>query len=149
MGIEKKVADAVLQRTQEITLHGVKFTVTQPTLATLIAISEMVADLPDMPDAEKNPLTILKDVKQCRIIGDIIATLICGVKRRKWYDFAHRWRKERLSKWVVDNCSPNEICSLLGDIMACMQLADFFVASASLKGMSVIRVAETTTAYGR
>lgn len=147
MSIEKKVADAILQRDQQITLHNVRFDVQQPTIATLIEISELVAQLPETEG--QNPLAIMQDLKNCEVVGKIFATLIMGVKKRKWYDFRYKSRKERLSNWIVNNCTPNELCGLLGEVMKLMQLADFFVLTASLRGTSLTRVAETTTVYGR
>lgn len=147
MSIEKKVADAVLQREQQLTLHGVKFNVQQPTIATLIAVSELVAQLPETE--ANNPLSVMQDLKNCEVVGKVFATIILGVKKRKWYDFRYKSRKERLSNWIVNNCTPNELCGLLGEVMKLMQLADFFVLTASLTGTSLTRVAETTTAFGR
>lgn len=147
MSIEKKVADVVLQREQQITLHGVKFSVQQPTIATLIAVSELVAQLPETE--ANNPLTIMQDLKNCEVVGKVFATIIMGVKKRKWWNFYNKRHYKRLSEWIVNNCTPAELCAVLTDVMKVMQLTDFFVLTASLKGTSLTRVAETTTASGR
>lgn len=143
MNIEKRVADTILQRKNKITLHGITYDVEQPTIATLIAISELVAELPYTEDT--NPLNVLKDLKDSKVICDVMATLILGVKKRKWYHFAYRMRFKRLSSFILNNCSPAELCAVLGDIMQAMQLTDFFVLTASLKGVSLTRVADKTT----
>lgn len=143
MSIEKRVADAVLQKKQHITLKGMKFDCEQPTIATLIRISELVAELPTTE--ENNPFAILKDIKNCKIIGDIIAVLVCGVKKRKWYDFTHKRRQKKISAFVVDNCTPADLSACLADILRAMQLADFFAFTASLKGLNLLREADKTT----
>jgi len=77
--IESKTAEAILERKKQITIGDQTYEVAQPTMATLILVSELVSQLPQTRMDPENILTeTLRVAKDCRILGDIIAVLILG-----------------------------------------------------------------------
>ena len=69
--IEQQVADTILQQpTDEITIGGRTYPIGQPTPATLIMVSGLVSQLPEMDPKSDNILVeVLAKAKDCRIIG--------------------------------------------------------------------------------
>ena len=159
--IEQQVADTILQNpTDEIIIGGRTYPIGQPTPATLIMISGLVSQLPEMDaNADNILIEVLAKAKDCRIIGKVLAALILGAKRikenrkikfvvehteRRWswkhLCFKNTTRKEvtyepeyqYLSKQVLDECTVEQLRELLTRRMLEMQVADFFAVTTSL-----------------
>ena len=79
---EAKVADAILQEPIVVTIDGTRFEVAQPTIATLIKASKYISYLPAFDIEATDVLSeVLRNAKDCKIIGKIVATLILGARR--------------------------------------------------------------------
>ncbi|MCQ2105940.1 MAG: hypothetical protein MJZ26_09130 [Fibrobacter sp.] len=155
---EQRTADTILQREKTITIAGTEYTACAPTPATLIMVSELVADLPPI---ESNGLTILRETlrtaRDCKVIGKIAATLILGAKRIKenrqvevgrkrahWYS----WRRDvpvteseldHLAETILEELTMEQIRSLLQERLGDMQVADFFAVTTFLRAASITR----------
>ena len=83
--LEKKVADAILERASDsITIEGKEYPIAPPTTGTLILISSLVSTMPIVNKDAKNALyEVLCTAKDLSVIGKIAATLILGAKRIK------------------------------------------------------------------
>lgn len=83
--LETKVADAILERaTDIITIDGREYPIGPPTAGTLILVSELVADMPDIADNPENIYhEVLRIARDVSVLGRIVATLILGAKRIK------------------------------------------------------------------
>ena len=82
--MQARVADEALERDEAITIGGVTYNVAPPSTATLILVSEAVAELPEMRlDSESLVTDMIREAKNCRPIGKAVATLITGAKRIK------------------------------------------------------------------
>lgn len=148
MEIEKKVADTILQKPYKVEVGGVTYEVAPPSIATLIIVSSLIAQLPVIKIDEKNVLLeSLKVAKDCKVIGDIVATLILGadnleeemvVVEKRLFGIV---RKE--SKLIVDNqrilsdkilkkLTPRQVNNTTIDILNRMEVGDFFGLTASL-----------------
>lgn len=79
---EAKVADAILQEPIVVTIDGTRYEVAQPTIATLIKASKYISYLPAFDIEATDVLSeVLRNAKDCKIIGKIVATLILGARR--------------------------------------------------------------------
>lgn len=150
MTTEKKVADALLQREQEITLSGKVYKVAPPSMATLVLVSECMAELPDELFAATGDdvnLTIeaLRSARYARPIGKAIATLVLGAKRIRRDAFLSRcihWVRHTstldcLSQKVLESFPPSELSSVFLQLVSRMEVGDFFALTAFLQGLRV------------
>lgn len=166
--IEKKVTDAILQRSSlNIEIEGNVYPIAPATPATLILVSELVADMPEInTDAENLLFETLRTAKDCKVIGTIVATLILGAKRIKENNVitvpyrvqtsSFSWRKlrkvtsyktvakemtelEHLSGIILENCNPTLISEIVSKRLMDMGISDFFGLTTSLSAANLIR----------
>ena len=149
MTTEKKVADALLQREQEINLSGKAYKVAPPSMATLILVSECLAELPDelfTATGDDANLTIeaLRSARYARPIGKAIATLVLGAKRIRQDERISRWlrwtkRESRLDKLAqqILEYPTGELFSVFFRLIAHMEVGAFFALTAFLQGLRV------------
>ena len=79
--IEQRVGEAVLQKAKEVVIGDRTFTVAPPSTATLLLVSEGISLLPQVSlNKDKIVEEVLFVAKDCRVLGDIVATLILGSK---------------------------------------------------------------------
>ena len=176
--IEKKVADSILQRSNDtLEIDGNVYPVAQPTPATLILISEQISFMPDMDiDSDNILFEVLAKSKDCKALGTIAATLILGAKRikenriitaKKPVDVRRfSWRKFRfvtvrkekefevneldhLSELILDNCTTQTIRELITKRLKNLQIGDFFGLTTSLSEANLLkRTKEVETVSG-
>lgn len=177
--IEKKVTDAILQRAStSIEIEGVRYGIAPPTPATLIMVSELVAEMPDVNVDTKNLLQeVLRTAKDSDIIGTITAILILGAKRvrerrmitvgrpvvARRFSFKKfrfvRYTKtvmeeveevKRLSELILENCENSTILNVLKTRLIDMQITDFFAITTSLNVANLLKPTKEvgTTAFG-
>lgn len=166
--IESKVADTILERTHEVTIGENKYNAAQPTTATLIAVSEYVAQLPqvklDSNDILSESLRVAKD---CRVLGDIVAVLILGEgnnrqpatrKKNRFLSFFDKTENDTkqtvLAKEILTTLSPRQLNQVVIDLLKRMEIADFFGLTTSLIEVNLtaatkMEVVEKTTASGQ
>lgn len=174
--IEQKVADTILQKPMEITIGGKKYSVSPPSTATLILVSEAVSHLPRLVLDQNNLVEeSLSVAKECRVLGDIVAILILGAKglvetvtventveRKFFWGLFRRMikvkeqkvadRKAELSNELLENLSPSELHGLTASLLQRMEIADFFGLTTFLIEINLLRqtkVGTEATAYGR
>ena len=82
--IEQRVASAILEKaTNKIELGGVVYPIADPSIATLILVSEIISTLPVVDKETPKELRVysaLHYAKDYSAIGDICAILILGAK---------------------------------------------------------------------
>lgn len=163
--IERRAAETILQEPKKIQIDGTEYSMQQPTLATLIMVSELIGDLPSL-SSSKNLGEALVNAKYCGSLPRIAATLVLGALRIKE---AHRikiydstnfvfkrvwfapWKKKRVVQ-VADVLEFDRLVTYFTDrvtiewlavfIMECikdMQIADFFMLTTSLKGTNLLK----------
>ncbi len=148
--IEEKVADTILEKTEELSIGSKTYQVAPPSTATLILVSEAVSRLPrvvsDPENVVEESLSIAKD---CRALGDIAAIMILGaqhikervkvqqtrVKRYLWGLFKRkvvveveevRDRQAELAQELLETYSPKALNMLIGGLLNKMEIGDFF-----------------------
>ena len=155
---EQKVAKTVLQQPEEVIIGKKTFRVAQPSVATLILASEAISRLPKAKlDSEKIVEESLSIARDCKAIGDIIATFIIGANKGRKSGISaliHDIRKRRLAKMLLEEMTPSELHLLLARLLTRLQIGDFFGLTTFLLEINLIRptkvVSETTTtASGR
>lgn len=165
--IEKKVADAVLQRAKLIDVGGASYEVAPPSVATLIIVSDLLSSIPKIGvDSESDVLGwTLKNAKDCKFLGDIIATLVLGAKgleeekvatkkylfglieRKKTVYINH---KENLSKKILQDVTPKKLSVLASELLESMEIGFFFQVTTFLVDLNLTKPTKTkTTAFGQ
>ena len=177
--IEKKVADTILQRSSDsLEINGNVYPIAPPSTATLILISELIAEMPDVRlDAENILFEVLHKAKNCKVLGKIAATLILGAKRVNEHrtvivdSFVSRrvfsWKRFRfetdyskknkvevdeldhLASLILEGCSPKTLRELVAKRINTLEISDFFGLTTSLSEANLLkRTKEVATAFG-
>lgn len=166
--LEEKVAQTLLQQDTQIQVGDHTYTIAPPSVATLILASEAISHLPAHqlnPDrAVEETLHVAKD---CRALGEVVATLILGAKqvnelveirhttrqRRLWGLFhttktsvTMESRKEHLSRELLENVSPRQLHNIIAQVLSQMQVADFFGITTFLTEINLLRPTKVETA---
>lgn len=137
--IEQKVSAAVLETQTEITIKGRVFVVAQPTFATLIKVSELISLLPDIkPNSDDYISDSLMMAKDCSIVGEIIATMIIGVRKPKLRLF-DKPLIEELTDFLLKEVSIKELKTTLVELIKVMEIHDFFEVTTSLIEVNLLR----------
>lgn len=165
--IEKKTADAILQRVKAITIGGKEYLIAPPTLATLILVSEAVAELPRF---EFSPENIVNDALAVAPsfagLAEIAAILILGEKRLKTTEIEKRrylggliTRRKRvqvdMKKRVADELMGvelKELSNAVSTLLGGLQTEHFFALASFLTAINLTkptREEAKTTVYGR
>ncbi len=165
--IEKKVADTLLQKSKEIIIGGANYSVAPPSTATLILVSEMIAEIPDIDVQKESDILSwsLRNAKDCCFIGDIVATLILGAKgiteeieviESKFFGFQKKKvivtinHKELLSKKILQELTPKELSELAAKLFEGMEIGFFFQIITFLLEVNLTKRTKTeTTVSGR
>ena len=159
--IEQQVAEAILQKaTDTIQIGETAYEIAPPTPATLILVSELVAELPAIDKDTQNILgETLRTAKDSKAIGKIAATLILGAKRireahtvttgtrRRW-----SWRKLRIittedtmpeleyvARTILEDTQTATLAKVIGERFLDMQVGDFFGLTTSLSEINILK----------
>jgi hypothetical protein len=150
--IERKTADVILQAKQHITLNGKKYAVAQPTLATLIEVSAMVSELPQVNFRQEELVgDVLREARGFRGLADIAALMMVGVSNhwlRKWLCL---YRRKRLARQLLD-IDITELNAAIGTLLRNMHTEDFFVIASFLTNINLTKATRkeaTMTASGQ
>lgn len=167
--IEEKAAEVILQRPMEVVVGERTYTVAQPSVATLILVSEQVSTLPRIvTDAQKVVEESLSIAKDCKAVGDIAAILILGarhlteteetekkaVKRYLWGLVRRETvvveekvvnRKEQLARELLETYTPKELYLLVASLLQRMEIADFFGLTTFLIEINLMRPTKVET----
>lgn len=176
--IEKKVVDTILQRAStSLEIEGQVYPIAPATPATLILVSELIAQMPEIQSEPENPLfETLRTARDCKVVGKIVATLILGAKRikegrtiKKEVETRSRrfsWRKMRyvtevikefeevneleyLSTLVLENCSSETLMRVINNRIIDMGWNDFFGLTTSLSVANLLSTKEVgATQFG-
>lgn len=154
--VEKRVADTILQKPLEVDIGGVKYMVAPPINATIIRLSEMVVNLPPMIKGNVFE-EVMEKGRDSRIIGDIIALLVCGeIAPVKFYSlgsiFSHfRWnrRLRKVRRAVLYKTSPRDTILLLSQIIKMQEIGDFFTLIISLNSANTLKPTKEMIAFGQ
>lgn len=143
------VSGTLLQRPITLVMGGNRYSVPQPTLGTLVLVSELAAELPKVESTDSFTYhAVLSKAKYSKVLGRIMATFILGAKRINGGNaFIIRRKIKRLSGQILDTCRPSDIHAALLTIMKNTDAKDFFSITTFLEGASLTaprKVVETT-----
>lgn len=157
--IEQRVASAVLERaTDKFEIDGVVYPIADPSIATLILVSEIVSTLPivDKNIPKENVVySVLHYAKDFRAIADICAILILGanhlteekeIPQKKFLGIIPREpkrilidRKSELSRLILENISPSKILDIFIRRLEDMEVGYFFSITTSLSEANILK----------
>jgi len=167
--IEKKVAATILEKGDKVQVGGKTYVVAPPTTATLILVSELVAQIPPINKAER-PGEILNEslriAKDCRVLGEIPAVIILGamgleeakniteeqeivdsslcglIKKKKKVTVEKNIiidRKKELTDILLYHTSPRELSELTANLLMSLEIGDFFGFTTSLAEINLLK----------
>lgn len=165
--IESKVAQTILQQTEQLEIGDKTYTIAPPSVATLILASEVVSHLPRTHlDEERVVEETLSIAKDCQELGDLVAIMILGAKhindkveRRETQRKRHLWglfytaktvtitetAKEALSRELLENVTPRDLHNAVAKIIYKMQIGDFFGLTTFLTEINLMRPTKVVT----
>lgn len=154
------VASVILEKAAtEIEIDGKTYPVADPSIATLILISEIISTLPvaaNVP-AEQRIYAALHYAKDYRAIGDICAILILGAKglkeereiteeKRVFGLFKHKRTRKvavdkqaELARLIIENMRPSAIFDCIVARLQDMEIASFFAITTSLSEANILK----------
>lgn len=158
--IEQMVASAILEKaTDEIEINGEAYPISDPSIATLILVSEIISTLPVVEKVPKEQVvySALHYAKDFKAIGDICAILILGANklqvtekktiekrilglftRKKTVEVVVDKQKE-LSRLILDNLSPSTVFNLIIRRLQDMEVGHFFSITTSLSEANILK----------
>lgn len=144
----------MLQESKTIEVGGRTYEVAPPSLATLVKVSELVSQMPEIDSETERPISeVLRVAKDCRVIADIIAVTILGVKKKhNWFNmfFSKNNKLKELSSALAHDKTPKELSEILTDLLVNNMEAGFFLStSISLSEVNMTKPTKETTARGQ
>ncbi len=159
--IESKVASAILERSiATIEIEGAKYEIAPPSVATLILLSEIASRLPTVEPVSKDKIvySVLRNAKNYRPLGDLLAVLILGAKgltetttrkvvKRRLLGLIKTVaeetvtvdKKAELSKILLENVRPSILFNLIVKRLNEMEIGDFFGITTSLSEINLLK----------
>lgn len=159
--IEQMVAAAILEKaTDKIEVCGNIYPIADPSIATLILVSEIVSTLPIVDKntpSENVAYAVLHHAKDFKAIGDICAILVLGAKNlteeREIIEekplfglFKRRTTRKvvvdkqaELSKLILENMSPSKIFDVIVQRLQDMEVGYFFSITTSLSEANLLK----------
>ncbi len=154
--IQKRVAEAMLQRPISIYIGGRSYNIARPSFGTLVLVSEMIARLPHFSIGESANLAgqVISEAKEAREIPMICAALILGARNanKRVIPFIGPTRMQRLAKRLSVGAKTKELREAMEKILLTLDLGDFFALTTFLNGVNLTKptkVETEATAPGR
>ena len=174
--VESKVAETILQKMDEVKVGDETYAVAPPSTATLILASEAISMMPMLQmDSSRIVEEVLRNAKDCAIVGDIVAVLILGAKhltetvkvfetheKRRFFGLVKKKyqievektidRKAELAKRLLEDIPPHDLYTMSARLLSRMQVSDFFALTTFLAEINMIsptKVETETTASGQ
>lgn len=176
MGIEKQTADVVLEKKHRVEIGGIEYNMPQPTLATMIMVSEYAAELPDLFDKNLSIIDwAMHNADKARTLARIVAIFVLGCNRIReghkipvectemgkkskilWFRVGGKVKKvtkfvdevQWIEDLIVEMMTPKELALLLYQCVSMLEVKDFFAVTASLSGVNLLKSTEAVIASG-
>lgn len=159
--IQQKTAQTLLQQPEEVTIAGKSYQVPQPTLGTLILVSQEIAHIPISElDKEKAIGEAFQNAAFGKHVARALALMIMGASHPKqslWQRIkgllhSRRRKLKELTDSILYQMSVQEAGILFIQLLGKMQTTDFFMLITFLHEANMLkptRKVNETTAYGR
>lgn len=152
---EALTTGAMLQKPIDVKIAGKTMQVPRPTVATLMEVSALLPELPELSKIKTELEAFqagLKTAKDCKKIGLLLATLIYGYKirpkSRKVARRIYERKRNRLAGKLLNACSVVELYQATQELLIATDAGSFFVFIASLTEINLMKEA-TTTAHSQ
>ena len=162
MDIQQKTAQTILQQEQSVNIAGSTYQVSQPTLATLILVSQEIAHIPmEEINKEKALGEAFKKAIHGKHIARALAIMILGASNPKrtlwkWFKniFSCHYKKQiqALTDKILYQLSIQEAGTLFIQLLGKMQTSDFFMLITFLNEANMLkptRKVSETIAFGQ
>ena len=159
--IEKRVSETILQKDKIIKVLGESYKVAPPSTATLILVSEELANAPDIPKTEDNTKVlqwVLANARHCRFLGDVVSILILGAKRikvprekieTKLFGLIKKKvlvdEKKELATKLLLEYSSKELYELASSLLERMEVGSFFGITTFLMEVNLLKPKKVVT----
>ena len=161
---EQKVADTLLERKILVKVGAKVYEAPAPTLGTLVMVSELIAELPEL-ETKEDVAAIFRNIRHSGRIARICAIFILGAKavKNERVSSENRLRNllrlraprtavDALAEEILDNCTPADTSKIVANLTEASNLEDFFELSTFLQEVNLTKptkVEEKTTASGQ
>lgn len=152
--IESSVADALLERKREIEIGGVTYKVAPPSTETIILVSELNAELPEINEKAHHALESLRVAKDCRVIGEMVATMILGpdnlieertIRKKRLFGLVSTTetvtvdRRRELGAQLLRDLGPAKLYDKYTELLGGMETKSFFALITSLNDINILK----------
>lgn len=152
--IEQKVAETILQDSEKIKIGKMTYEVRPASVATLIQVSRLIAELPDvkleMNSSEDILVGSLMIANKCDILGLIGATLVLGASKPtntppymerllKRLKIGFKTKHEKLAEKILFELGSKELNVLIVQQLGKLEIGDFFGLTTSLLDVNILR----------
>lgn len=148
MTIESKSSKTILEEPTEYTIQGVAIKAAPPSTATLIKVSELVSQMPEVKtDVEQMIYEALRVARKCRIIGKIAAYLLLGVKGEQTirersvlglFSLKKKIDAEELAYLIIHE-PPSVLSQIIVERLNALEVSDFFGITTSLAEVNILK----------
>jgi hypothetical protein len=144
---ESNTAKAILEEPTVYSIQGVAIKAAPPSTATLIKVSGLVSQIPQIRSGvEEVVLETLRVAKDCNVIGEIAACLLVGHKgkafiKRKLFGlipYKRRITSEKLANMILDE-PPSFMAQIIMERLNSLEVADFFGITTSLAEVNILK----------
>lgn len=160
---EQNTATEMLQQERKIEVGGYEYSISSPTLATLIMASAEISNLPsDGLDREHIVEDVLRNAHKYSNLGRIVAIMIIGAKKSQERKNARIFglelpfkkketRADSLGRKLMNRHTASELTEIMMECVKRMECGDFFALSTFLAGANMLKATKVgeTTARGR
>ena len=142
--IENKAASSILEKEIKVDVLGKEYSVKPVSVATLIEVSRLISDLPYIDSKVDNILAeTLRTARDCKVLGEIAATLILGVRRKRsflkfFFESIEEVQFKNLSETIL-HMTPKQLNKLLTILITTMEIGDFFGLTTSLSEVNLLK----------
>ena len=159
--IQQKTAQTLLQQSEEVTIAGTKYQVPQPTIGTLILVSQEIAHIPmEELNREKTIGEAFQKALYGKHVARALALMILGASQpkptfwKRFKEWLHPKERQikRLTNKILHQMSIQEVGVLFIQLLGKMQATDFFMLITFLNEANMLkptRKVSETTAYGQ
>lgn len=144
--IETQATATLLQEGIEVAIGGKIYLAPPPTLATLFRVSSLISQLPNkQPDPQHLATQTIALLPFIPTLSEIAATLILGFCEPQSPSLLARltpWRispTQQLALRIRQHLTPSQLHELIAQLVAQMQLTDFFALTTFLTEVNLLR----------
>ena len=148
MTVESRTSKAILETPTDYSIQGVAIKAAPPSTATLIKISELVSQMPEVRiDTDQRVHEALRIARHCKILGRIAAYLLLGVKGSQVIEerrilglipYKKTINAADLAEMILHE-PPSFLSDIIIERLNSMETGDFFGITTSLAEVNILK----------